>query len=50
LPPGDYLIGAVTDVRNGEWFDPAFLKTLAAAAIPITISEGEKKSQNLQIK
>jgi hypothetical protein len=50
LPPGDYLIAAVTDVRNGEWFDAAFLKALAPSAIAITIGEGEKKRQDLQIK
>jgi hypothetical protein len=50
LPPGDYLIAAVTDVRSGEWFDPAFLKTLVASAIPVTIGEGEKRKQDIQIK
>jgi hypothetical protein len=50
LPPGDYLISVVTDVRTGEWFDPAFLKTLIASAVPITLGEGEKKRQDLQIK
>jgi uncharacterized protein (DUF2141 family) len=50
LPPGDYLIAAVTDVNNGEWFDPAFLNGLTAAAIPVTIREGEKKRQDIQIR
>ena len=26
LPPGDYLMTAVTDLEPGEWFDPAFLE------------------------
>lgn len=50
LPPGDYLIAAVTDVRSGEWFDPEFLKPLTTSAVPITLGEGEKKRQDLQIK
>jgi hypothetical protein len=50
LPPGDYVIAAVTDVRSGEWFDPAFLKGLTSSAVAITLGEGEKKRQDLQIK
>ena len=50
LPPGDYLIAAVTDVRSGEWYDPEFLKTLTATAIPVTIGDGEKKRQDIQIR
>jgi len=50
LPPGDYLIAAVTDVRSGEWFDPEFLKALVPAAIPVSINDGEKKRQDIQIR
>jgi carboxypeptidase family protein len=50
LPPGDYLIAAVTDVASGEWYDPEFLKQLTAGGIPITIGEGEKKRQDIQIR
>ncbi len=50
LPPGDYLIAVVTDVRTGEWFDPAFLKTLTSSTVAVTLGEGEKKRQDLQIK
>ena len=30
LPPGDYLMTAVTDMEQGEQFDPAFLEVLSA--------------------
>lgn len=51
LPPGDYLVAAVTDVRSGEWFEPAFLKTLVSSAVPVSLAEGErKKLEPLQIK
>lgn len=50
LPPGDYLIAAVTDVRSGEWFDPEFLKPLVTASVAVSIGPGERKVQNLQIK
>ena len=49
LPPGDYRIAAVTDVEPGEWFDPAFLEQLRTASTPVTLSEGEKKTQDLRI-
>jgi hypothetical protein len=49
LPPGDYFIAAVTDVEQGEWFDPSFLASLVSASTKITLAEGEKKVQNLKI-
>jgi len=49
LPPGDYLVAAVTDVEQGEWYVPAFLTELAQAAIPVTIAESEKKVQDIRV-
>jgi hypothetical protein len=49
LPPGDYLLGAVTDVDADEWQRPAFLEQLAPASIKITIGEGEKRVQDLRL-
>jgi hypothetical protein len=49
LPPGEYGIAAVTDVEQGDWFDPEFLaRLLAASPARITLGEGEKKTLNLQ--
>ena len=50
LPPGDYLIAAVTDVQQNEWFDPAFLAQLVGASTKVVLAEGEKKVQSLRIK
>jgi hypothetical protein len=50
LPPGDYLIAAVTDVQQNEWYDPAFLAQLVGGSTKITLGEGEKKAQSLRIK
>jgi hypothetical protein len=50
LPPGRYLLAAVTDIGRDEQFDPAFLGQIVAAAIPITLGPGEKKVQDLAIK
>jgi uncharacterized protein (DUF2141 family) len=49
LPPGDYLLTAVTDIEPGEWFDPALLDQLARASIKVSLAEGEKKSQDLRL-
>jgi hypothetical protein len=49
IPPGDYKLVAMVDVETGAWFDPSFLQQIDAASTRITVNEGEKKVQNLQI-
>ena len=49
IPPGDYKLVAMVDVETGAWFDPAFLQQIEAASTRITVNEGERKVQNLQI-
>ncbi len=50
LPPGEYFISAVTDVEQGEWYDPSFLAQLVGASTKLTLTEGEKKVQSLRIQ
>jgi hypothetical protein len=50
LPPGKYLLAAVTDIDRDEQFDPAFLAALVPAAVPLTLQPGEKKVQDLIVK
>ena len=50
LPPGRYLLAAVTDVSKDEQFDPAFLAQLVPASVPVTLAPGEKKVQDLAIR
>lgn len=50
LPSGEYFIAAVTDVDQNEWFDSEFLRSLMAASIRVTLAEGEKKTQMIQVK
>jgi hypothetical protein len=50
LPPGAYYIAAVTDLDPLQLYDEAFLSELAAAAIPVTLGDGEKKVQELVMK
>ena len=49
LPPGDYLMTAVTDIEPGEMFDPAFLELQSHSSVAVAIAEGEKKTQDLRI-
>jgi hypothetical protein len=50
LPPGRYHLAAVGDAEPGQWFDPSFLKQLIGGSVPITLGDGEKKVQDLQIR
>lgn len=49
LPPGEYLLCAVDDVDQGEWYDPDLLRQLRAGASRLLLQEGDNKSQNLKI-
>jgi Carboxypeptidase regulatory-like domain len=49
IPAGEYKIVAMVDVEPGAWFDPSFLQQVDAASTRVTIGDGEKKVQNLQI-
>jgi hypothetical protein len=49
LPPGDYVLAAVTDMEPDAWRDPAFLRSLVDAGVRVTIGEGEQKTQDLRI-
>jgi len=50
LPPGDYLLAAVTDVETGQWFDPAFLRPLTGTAATMKLTEGTRTAQTLRVK
>jgi len=49
LPAGDYFLAAPLDLEDGEWNDPALLEQLAAAAVRVTIREGETTTQNYRM-
>jgi hypothetical protein len=50
LPAGEYLIAALTDVEPNEWLDPAFLTQLVSSAVTVTLSDGARVRQDLQIR
>ena len=49
LPPGEYFLGALTDVDPGDWLRPGFLDAIVSASTKVTLAEGGKTVQNLQI-
>jgi hypothetical protein len=49
LPPGEYFLAAVTDLDPAQLTDPAFLDAMSAAAIRITLSDGEQKRQDIRL-
>ena len=49
LPPGDYLIAALSDFEPDDLLDPAFFEQLTPNAIRVTLGDGEQKIQNLRI-
>lgn len=49
LAPGDYLVGVVTDVDPEDWQNPALLEQMTPTSVKVTLGEGEKKVQDLQL-
>jgi protocatechuate 3,4-dioxygenase beta subunit len=50
LAPGDYLLAAVTDIEQFQWYDSSYLEKLAPFAIKIGLAEAEKKVQNIAVR
>ena len=50
LPPGEYYLAAVTDVSRDEQYDPAFLKALVPSSLKVSVSPGQKVTQNLRVQ
>ena len=49
LPPGEYLVAALTDVEPSDWFNPEFLRTVEASAVKVMLTAGSRTVQNLRI-
>jgi len=50
LPPGQYLVAALTDVEPGEWFDPSFLESIVNGSVPTALGEGQQKTLDLRVR
>jgi len=49
LLPGEYFLAALSDYEPQDIYKPEFLEQVAAAAMKITVAEGEKKVQDIRI-
>jgi uncharacterized protein (DUF2141 family) len=47
LPPGDYLVVAISDTDGGSFPDPKFLEKISSLATRVTIDRGQTKTQDL---
>jgi hypothetical protein len=50
LPAGAYVLAAVDDLEPSDLNDPKFLEALSHAGIPVSLSEGEKKRQDVRLR
>ena len=48
IPPGEYLLAAVTDLEQGGQYDPDFLRAITGASVHVTIGEGAQVTQDLR--
>jgi hypothetical protein len=49
LPAGDYLLAALTDIEPSDLGDEAFLEALVSGAVPVSLGDGERKTQDLRL-
>jgi hypothetical protein len=50
LPPGEYFVAALGEIAAVDYLDASFLEQVAAAALKITLGEGEKKQLDLKLQ
>lgn len=49
LPPGQYVVAAVTSIGIEDLFDPVIRAAAAAAGFRVTLSQGEKRRQDFRL-
>ena len=49
LPAGDYYLAALPEFDQNEWHTPGFLEQVVPGAIPITLAEGEHRTQDIRL-
>lgn len=50
LPAGEYLIGAVTDLEQNQWYEPAFLSQMLGRSVKVTLADGDRKVQDIRLR
>ena len=49
MPSGEYYLCALTELDVSLQFEPSYLEQFVASSIKLTLAEGEKKRQDLQV-
>jgi hypothetical protein len=49
MPPGTYMLAALSDLEPGAQYDPQVLRELANASLPVTLSEGTTATQDIRL-
>ena len=49
LPPGEYLVAALTDLDPDDLRDSSFLESISAAAVKVSLTDGEARTLDLKI-
>ena len=49
LPGGDYYLAAVSDIDSSDLGDPEFLARLVPASLTVSLTEGERRKQDLRV-
>jgi hypothetical protein len=49
LPPGDYGLAVISDVETGQWYDPAWLKSVTGQAVGFTLSDGQHLIKDVRV-
>ena len=50
LPAGEYFLCAAVEIDRQLMFEPEYLQQLIPLSLKITLGEGEKKVQSLQVR
>ena len=50
LPAGEYFLCAAVEIDRQLMYEPEYLQQLIPLSLKITLAEGEKKVQSLQIR
>jgi Carboxypeptidase regulatory-like domain len=50
VPPGEYRLATVLDPEPGDMYDKAVLSDLESTSVRISLSEGEKKIENVRVR
>ena len=49
LPPGDYLLAAVSHLDPAGWRTAEFLESLVARSVRVSLAEGQRRTHDIRV-